>query len=72
MAACCDALGWLCSRNADSQQAMLRMGGSKTLFHLCGDGDLRSARLRGAASDAAAACASGWGNAEDAMNIVLL
>ena len=68
----CDALHWTCARNPESQQALLQIGGSKVLFHLVGDGDMRNARLRGASSDASRSAAHGWGVAEDAMNILLL
>jgi hypothetical protein len=68
----CDALHWTCARNPESQQELKRIGGGKALFHLLGDGDLRSVRLRGACSDASRSSAHGWGDAEDSMNIVLL
>jgi hypothetical protein len=51
---------------------MRRIGGGSALFHVLGDGDLRNTRLRGSGRDAAEGCATGWGDAEDAMNIVLL
>ena len=70
--ACCDALGNMCKGCRENQKEMLRVGGNKQIFHLIGDSDLRATRLRGAGRDCVEAIAHGWGNAEDAMNIMIL
>lgn len=72
LCAVCDTLHWLCARNPESQQKLLNLGGSKLLSHLLGDDNLRNQRLRGAGSDASRSIAYGWGEADDAMNILLL
>ena len=67
-----DALGRICKNNLENQQYMLAIGGSSILFELIGDGDLRNPATRGSGRDCARGVATGWGDAEDAMNIVLL
>ena len=69
---CCDALGHLCKGNERNQRMMRSINGNKQLFHVLGDGDLRNTRLRGAGRDAVEGCASGWSDATDAVNIVIL
>lgn len=68
----CDALASLCKGSPENQQCMRKIGGGAALFYVLGDGDLRNTRLRGSGRDAVEGCADGWGDAEDAMNIVLL
>jgi hypothetical protein len=70
--ACCDSLGHICKGSLLNQKEMLTIGGNSLLFYILGDSDLRNTSVRGSAKDCVRDVASGWGDAEDALNIVLL